>query len=82
LTRASIFFAKSFYEEGWIAGSSPAMTGWIDKRTISFTALFIRSAVLGLRVASNATGRRAEITAIVSVLLFTMNFATHTGWTH
>src|SRR5262245_47091392 len=26
LTRASIFFAKSFYEEGWIAGSSPAMT--------------------------------------------------------
>src|SRR5262249_9366221 len=26
LTRASILFAKSFYEEGWIAGSSPAMT--------------------------------------------------------
>src|SRR5262245_13200979 len=26
LTRASIFFARSLYEEGWIAGSSPAMT--------------------------------------------------------
>ena len=26
LTRASIFFAKSFYEGGWIAESSPAMT--------------------------------------------------------
>src|SRR5262249_58502288 len=26
LTRASILFAKSFYEDGWIAGSSPAMT--------------------------------------------------------
>src|SRR5919198_5898767 len=25
-TRASIFFAKNSYEEGWIAGSSPAMT--------------------------------------------------------
>jgi hypothetical protein len=60
LTRASIFFAKTFYEDRWIAGSSPAMTGWIDKRTISFTALFIRSAVLGLRVASNATDRCAK----------------------
>src|SRR5260221_14743731 len=26
LTRASIFFAKHFYEDRWIAGSSPAMT--------------------------------------------------------
>src|SRR5262249_3741093 len=26
LTRASIFFAKKFYEDRWIAGSSPAMT--------------------------------------------------------
>jgi hypothetical protein len=26
MTRASIFFARGFYEEGWIAGSSPAMT--------------------------------------------------------
>jgi len=26
LTRASIFFAKCFYEDGWIVGSSPAMT--------------------------------------------------------
>jgi len=26
MTRASIFFAESSYEEGWIAGSSPAMT--------------------------------------------------------
>src|SRR6516225_3979801 len=26
LTRASIFFARQSYEEGWIAGSSPAMT--------------------------------------------------------
>jgi hypothetical protein len=30
LTRASIFFAKTFYEERWIAGSSPAMTEWMD----------------------------------------------------
>jgi hypothetical protein len=31
LTRASIFFVKESYEDGWIAGSSPAMTtglGW------------------------------------------------------
>jgi hypothetical protein len=27
LIRASIVFVKSFCEEGWIAGSSPAMTG-------------------------------------------------------
>jgi len=26
LIRASIFFAKSFCKDGWIAGSSPAMT--------------------------------------------------------
>ena len=26
LTRASILFARNFYEAGWIAGSSPAMT--------------------------------------------------------
>jgi len=26
MTRASIFFARSLYEDGWIAGSSPAMT--------------------------------------------------------
>src|SRR5215470_4769183 len=26
MTRASIFFARSLYEEGWIAGSSPTMT--------------------------------------------------------
>jgi hypothetical protein len=26
MTRASIFFAKSLNEDGWIAGSSPAMT--------------------------------------------------------
>src|SRR5439155_26903001 len=28
LTRASIFFARRFYEDGWIAGSSPAMTSF------------------------------------------------------
>ena len=28
MTRASIFFARSLYEDGWIAGSSPAMTEW------------------------------------------------------
>jgi hypothetical protein len=39
LTRASIFFAKSFHEEGWIAGSSPAMTGWMDAHAISVTML-------------------------------------------
>ena len=30
MTRASIFFAKCFYEEGWIAGSSPAMTAEVS----------------------------------------------------
>jgi hypothetical protein len=30
LTRASIFFAKCFYEDGWIAGSSPAMTAEVS----------------------------------------------------
>jgi hypothetical protein len=29
LTRASIFFAKCFYEDGWIAGSSPGNDGSI-----------------------------------------------------
>jgi len=30
LTRASIFFARSLYEERWIAGSSPAMTARVS----------------------------------------------------
>jgi len=32
LTRASIFFAETFFEDRWIAGSSPAMTGWMACR--------------------------------------------------
>jgi hypothetical protein len=44
LTRASIFFAKSFYEDGWIAGSSPAMTAWMDARGVSFCPRFARPA--------------------------------------
>jgi hypothetical protein len=36
MTRASIFFARSRYEDGWIAGSSPAMTTWVDTRAVSF----------------------------------------------
>src|SRR5207253_10994106 len=51
LTRASIFFARSFFANRWIAGSSPAMTtfallrsfnndlGRLDHRTPGFETL-------------------------------------------
>jgi hypothetical protein len=39
LTRASIFFAKNFLRRGWIAGSSPAMTAWMETHAISVTVV-------------------------------------------
>src|SRR6266436_1433748 len=78
LTRASIFFAKSFYEDGWIAGSSPAMTEWTDTRTVSFCRdlLDLRRALLRTQPRSVRNGRRGNF--IVSGLLFTMKTATPT----
>jgi hypothetical protein len=62
--RASIFFAKSFYEEGWIAGSSPAMTAVSVPAPLGTQPTAVRN-----------DGRR---NFIVSGLLFTMNGATPT----
>ena|SRR6516162_7414201 len=64
LTRASIFFAKCFYEEGWIAGSSPAM------RAVSVRA------PLGAQPTSVQNDRRRRFP--VSCLFFTGSGATPT----
>src|SRR6516225_9984324 len=66
LTRASICFARSLYEEGWIAGSSPAMTAvLLDLCCARWT-----------QPTDARNDRRPR--SIVSGLLFTMSFATAT----
>jgi hypothetical protein len=53
LTRASIFIARSLYEERWIAGSSPAMTARVSspRKRGPITTVFGYGSRLSLRSA-------------------------------
>jgi hypothetical protein len=75
MTRASIFFAKGSYEDGWIAGSSPAMTGRMDPCPQSMCPVELLR-TFGTQPPGARIGHRRRFP--VSGLLFTGNGATST----